>query len=342
MFCARAGASRVYAVDASAIIGKARANVARNGLSDTITCVHGKIEDVVLPGLSSSAEGPYVDVIVSEWMGYCLLFEAMLPSVLWARDRYLRPATGLLVPSHTTMRVAPAADPEWFAEYGRAFWTDVYGFDMRAVARGLEDEVRVIQWGGDGVASSFPSSSSSTTTNTAATTTTEEAFKVLDLYTVTTADLSFTAPFKTTLNRAIDTLDGFVVWFDTFFSPRRSGHETQVQPGDEPQTWAKRTVKDDGGDRVAFTTAPWATPTHWKQGLLICKYGDDGVGVVDEEKEGSKNEGEEGDKPVAMKKGEEIKGEITFGINEENARGLTIRMEWEWEGGRKKQTWELK
>ena len=30
-----------------------------------------------------------VDVIVSEWMGYCLLYESMLPSVLVARDLLL-------------------------------------------------------------------------------------------------------------------------------------------------------------------------------------------------------------------------------------------------------------
>lgn len=34
---------------------------------------------------------PKVDIIVSEWMGYCLLYEAMLDSVLWARDHYLHP-----------------------------------------------------------------------------------------------------------------------------------------------------------------------------------------------------------------------------------------------------------
>ena len=32
-----------------------------------------------------------VDVIVSEWMGYFLLYESMLDSVIWARDRYLAP-----------------------------------------------------------------------------------------------------------------------------------------------------------------------------------------------------------------------------------------------------------
>ena len=30
-----------------------------------------------------------VDVIVSEWMGYCLFYESMLDSVLFARDKWL-------------------------------------------------------------------------------------------------------------------------------------------------------------------------------------------------------------------------------------------------------------
>ena len=43
----------------------------------------GRVEDLKeLPG--GAAE---VDVIVSEWMGYALLFETMLDTVLHARDR---------------------------------------------------------------------------------------------------------------------------------------------------------------------------------------------------------------------------------------------------------------
>ena len=30
-----------------------------------------------------------VDVIVSEWMGYCLFYESMLDTVLYARDKWL-------------------------------------------------------------------------------------------------------------------------------------------------------------------------------------------------------------------------------------------------------------
>lgn len=84
MFCAKAGAKKVIAVDNSKIIEKAWANVFENKLDGVITCVQGKIEEVQLPVKQ-------VDIIVSEWMGYCLLYEAMLDSVLYARDRYLAP-----------------------------------------------------------------------------------------------------------------------------------------------------------------------------------------------------------------------------------------------------------
>ena len=34
-----------------------------------------------------------VDIIVSEWMGYCLLYESMLTTVLEARDKWLKPVS---------------------------------------------------------------------------------------------------------------------------------------------------------------------------------------------------------------------------------------------------------
>ncbi|KMU82713.1 arginine methyltransferase RmtB [Coccidioides immitis H538.4] len=113
MFCAKAGAKMVIAVDNSDIIDKARQIVYENGFGDVIKCIRGKIEEVVLPVKQ-------VDVIVSEWMGYCLLFEAMLDSVLFARDRYLAPG-GLMVPSHATLRIAPIADSDFIDEH-ISFW----------------------------------------------------------------------------------------------------------------------------------------------------------------------------------------------------------------------------
>jgi protein arginine N-methyltransferase 3 len=41
-------------------------------------------------------ESQSVDVIVSEWMGYCLLYESMLSSVIYARDHWLKPGGAIL------------------------------------------------------------------------------------------------------------------------------------------------------------------------------------------------------------------------------------------------------
>ncbi|CAN1813566.1 Probable protein arginine N-methyltransferase 3 [Linum perenne] len=43
-----------------------------------------------------------LDVLVSEWMGYCLLYETMLGSVLYARDKWLKPG-GAILPDTATM-----------------------------------------------------------------------------------------------------------------------------------------------------------------------------------------------------------------------------------------------
>ena len=45
------------------------------------------------------------DIIVSEWMGYFILFERMLPSVLSVRDKCLAPG-GILIPGRVRMFIA--------------------------------------------------------------------------------------------------------------------------------------------------------------------------------------------------------------------------------------------
>lgn len=60
-----------------------------NKLSDKITIIKGKIEEITLPVEK-------VDIIISEWMGYFLLYESMFDSVLYARDKWLKPE-GLVI-----------------------------------------------------------------------------------------------------------------------------------------------------------------------------------------------------------------------------------------------------
>jgi len=73
-----------------------------------ITLIKGKMEEVVLPV-------DKVDIIISEWMGYFLLYESMLDSVLYARDKYLVKG-GLMFPDEATMYIAAIEDQEYKEE----------------------------------------------------------------------------------------------------------------------------------------------------------------------------------------------------------------------------------
>ena len=77
MFAAQAGAKMVIGVEMSSIMDYTRKIVKANGFEDQIVLLHGKMEEVKLPV-------DKVDIIISEWMGYFLLYESMLDSVLWA------------------------------------------------------------------------------------------------------------------------------------------------------------------------------------------------------------------------------------------------------------------
>lgn len=287
MFCAKAGAERVIAVDKSDIIEKARENVFNNGLSDKVTCLRGAIEDVTFPVDS-------VDIIVSEWMGYCLLYEAMLPSVLYARDKYLKP-DGLLVPSSGTIWVAPVEDPEFVSDHVE-YWNDVYGFNMKAMQEGIYDEVRIQTTPGSTICGeAFP-------------------FKVLDLHTIKVEDLVFSAQWSSSLNRSVERLDGFLIWFDNFFATSRT--EPVPDAHTTPAMWNKR-----GRGNIAFTTGPFDPETHWKQGLLL----------------------QPSTTLTSTDGAVRLTGDITFSALEENARALKIDVSWAVENGKtKNRSWKLK
>ncbi|KFY26342.1 hypothetical protein V493_04156 [Pseudogymnoascus sp. VKM F-4281 (FW-2241)] len=291
LFCAKAGAARVIAVDNSDIIDKARENIFNNGFADTITCLRGKVEEVTLPVEK-------VDIIVSEWMGYCLLYEAMLDSVIWARDKYLKP-DGLMVPSHMNMWVAPVSDADYVADHF-SFWRDVYGFDMKAMMAGIREDAQVLQMPGNTICGdAFP-------------------FIQLSLHTTTVKDLVFTRPWKTTFTKDIDRLDGFDIWFDTFFMP--SGGD--VVPVDaRAEDWTKQEQKG-----VAFTTGPFGKETHWRQGVMF----------IDHE------EGKSSSSSFAA--GDTLEGSLEYAVPEDNSRALDVKFSWASGPGKEMtaQTWKMR
>ena len=54
-----------------------------------------------------------VDVIISEWMGYFLLYESMFDSVMYARDKWLAP-DGIMMPDTASMMIAAIDDGDYY------------------------------------------------------------------------------------------------------------------------------------------------------------------------------------------------------------------------------------
>ncbi|KAI8553596.1 hypothetical protein RHMOL_Rhmol05G0028300 [Rhododendron molle] len=118
LFCAKAGAKHVYAmyiffdhlktpfqVECSQMADMAKEIVKVNGFSNVITVLKGKIEEIELPVAQ-------VDIIVSEWMGYFLLFENMLNTVLYARDKWLV-NSGVVLPDKASLYLTAIEDAEY-------------------------------------------------------------------------------------------------------------------------------------------------------------------------------------------------------------------------------------
>eukprot|EP00532_Pseudo-nitzschia_australis_P012483 CAMPEP_0168226402 /NCGR_PEP_ID=MMETSP0140_2-20121125/13380_1 /TAXON_ID=44445 /ORGANISM="Pseudo-nitzschia australis, Strain 10249 10 AB" /LENGTH=425 /DNA_ID=CAMNT_0008157459 /DNA_START=234 /DNA_END=1511 /DNA_ORIENTATION=- len=162
VWAAQAGARKVYAIEYTDMAKHARQVMKANGVEDIVTVIQGAVEDIKLPIEedcleSDSPEHPdrVVDIVISEWMGYFLLRESMLDSLIRARDKYLKPATGLMFPSHCTMYVAPVQDEDErrnnCSDHAGAMsdWAEfqettkqVYGVEMEVLKKDFDKEQR--------------------------------------------------------------------------------------------------------------------------------------------------------------------------------------------------------
>jgi predicted RNA methylase len=223
-FCAQAGAARVYAVEASDIADQAALIVQHNKMDHIIKVIKSKGEDIgpaIIPPKS-------VDIIVSEWMGYFLLYESMFDSVAHVRDRFLKD-DGLMFPSRARMYLAAMSDMKSYND-AVGFWENVYGIDMSCLVPYAKkcafDEPIVDAFDPQGIISN------------------SIIFKDFDTKTVTNAEIdAFEVPFSLVVNDN-DWFNGFVSWFDVIFP---------AAPGTQP---------------VVLHTTPEETGTHWAQTIF--------------------------------------------------------------------------
>jgi len=190
MFAAQAGAKHVYAVECSAIINQARQIIKDNHFEELITLIQGKIEEVQLPV-------DKVDIIISEWMGYFLLYESMLNTVIFARDKWLATG-GIILPDKANLYVAAIEDAD-YKEEKIHWWDSVYGFNMSAIKKIAYREplVDVVE--------------------PQAVITKPDKILTIDIYTVKAQDLKFKVPFHTQARRN-DYVHAFMAFFDIEFT----------------------------------------------------------------------------------------------------------------------------
>ncbi|KAM3408772.1 hypothetical protein ACQJBY_001689 [Aegilops geniculata] len=270
---------KVYAVDASDIALQAMEIVRENELSDKVIVLHGRIEDVEIE--------EKVDVIISEWMGYMLLYESMLGSVIFARDKWLKPG-GLILPSHASLYLAPITNSHRYQD-SIYFWRDVYGIKMSCMmplakqCTFMEPSVETIS--GENVLT-WPT-----------------VVAQVDCYTIQAPDLeTITAAYKfTSMLQA--PLHGFAFWFDVEFNgPVRQKFKKQAsQPLDVNMQNSNPSNKKKKADvSIVLSTAPEDAPTHWQQTLLYLF------------------------EPIELKKDQIMEGSVTISQSQQHARFLNI------------------
>ncbi|KAJ3218861.1 Protein arginine N-methyltransferase 3 [Dinochytrium kinnereticum] len=213
MFAAQAGARMVYAVDNSEFIAKAKIIAQDNGLSDKITFIRGAIEKIELPVDT-------VDIIISEWMGYYLLFEGMFDSVIHARDKWLKKETGVMAPSKATIFMAAVEGFDWMNDRVN-YWNNVYGFKMSCIREEMYDDGQVDCITGDDLISQAVS------------------IKALDLNKINVSELDFRSPLEIQIERD-GTLTCLCGWFDILFQATGSdGNDVFFSTGPQatPTHW---------------------------------------------------------------------------------------------------------
>ncbi|XVF24506.1 hypothetical protein REPUB_Repub13aG0133900 [Reevesia pubescens] len=249
LFAAQAGASRVISIEASEKMATVATQIAKdNGLWRSKTNTEGnqnytgviEVVQSMVENLDKSIQiQPHsVDILVSEWMGYCLLYESMLSSVLFARDRWLKPG-GAILPDTATMFVAG------FGKGGTSlpFWENVYGFNMSSIGKEVVED-----------AAKFPVvdivNHHDLVTNSA-------ELQSFDLATMKPDEVDFTATAE--LEAKLDSLSsnhndlehkatscyGIVLWFDTGFTSRFCKEMPTI-----------------------LSTSPYTPKTHWSQTIL--------------------------------------------------------------------------
>lgn len=249
LWAARAGAKHVVAVEhAEPIAKKARQIIKKNKLSHKITVYVGNIESESLNDkLISRFQDEFqecqslkvFDIVMSEWMGYALFFENMLPSVIHARNNFLK-RDGLILPDFASLYTGGVESDRRHLKFYRNFFNDIDGFDfsdMNGITHANPSNFRLYE--------------------NELITTTQEVMGI-NLYTVEASDLDV-IKFSSVLTCRPA--------FQKFGRPRRN-EEPKILDAVCLFFKVKFYVIKKVSPVIVLSTSPADQPTHWKQTIF--------------------------------------------------------------------------
>ncbi|XP_053949517.1 uncharacterized protein LOC128857788 [Anastrepha ludens] len=191
LFAAKAGAAHVYAVDSSNVLDYTEQIVRDNGYAGVIHVIKGSLANIELP----VAE---VDIIICNWLGYSMLFQAACGMVIYARDKWLKKENGIILPDVAKLFMA-AVEENKIKNERVEWWNDVYGVNMKCMRECAlsEPSFQLVQ----------PQQLLST----------QFGIKYLNMYTATRKDLNFRCKYMLEMRRS-GYMDGIVTYFHVFFT----------------------------------------------------------------------------------------------------------------------------
>ena len=208
-FAAEAGAKHVYGIEFADIADFSIEIIKKNNMQDKITIIKAKVEEAELPV-------DKVDIILSEWMGYFLLYESMLDCVLYARDKWLK-KDGYMFPDRAQMFLAAVEDKNYKHRKINS-WNNIYGFNMNCIKEAAIAEPLI-----DNCTKDYLISSSCKIYD-------------IDLYKITTKELDFMSGYEVEFN-SDECFNGLVSWFNVSFTKVPNQVVLPTGPYDTPTHW---------------------------------------------------------------------------------------------------------
>ncbi|XP_017134561.1 protein arginine N-methyltransferase 1-like [Drosophila miranda] len=234
MWVAKQGAARVFAVDAGDVAQAARQVVRENRLDHVIEVMQANIEELELPP---------VDVIISKWMGACLVYGTTLDQVLYARDKWLKP-TGHIFPEKAKLYLSIADDKN--SQKPKYFWKKFEGMDMHRAALAVERTGKVTEVLPEQMISN------------------PEEIWQMDLRTLKREEVCFKSSFRI-LSERRDIADLFVIHFDFAFPAGTNAMIVNTSPWNLTTQWMQTVLHVDqhlpvyAGDHLSGTISMWRT-----------------------------------------------------------------------------------